>query len=253
MGRGISLPFEEPLPVPEPEGPCITETWSRSFSYSVTDDFVDPADFGTSDSGEPWVAGYVEAGFMSSATVEIVDGALHLLMDAPSSFAAASGEFWEMPAALDGNFDIRCRLRQVQGIPGNTFFALTVLGYNGITTQHNCHLTFLSDDLYVSNPVGGLVGPYQANAPHGMPSDTWLRLRFQREEGVAIRGKVWVDGDPEPGAWTVEFDISGLPDWPTGLLNPGQMPLFRWSTDSSGDTGEFFFDDLDIEGVNACT
>jgi hypothetical protein len=45
--------------------------------------------------------------------------------------------------------------------------------------------------------------------------DTWYRMKLRVENGATckVRGKVWKRGEPEPAAWTIEFDD------PSGILS----------------------------------
>jgi len=59
--------------------------------------------------------------------------------------------------------------------------------------------------------------------------DVWYRMRLRVEPGpakVVVRGKVWPKSEPEPGAWTIEYeDASGIPGGAPGIYADSSTEL----------------------------
>jgi outer membrane protein assembly factor BamB len=78
--------------------------------------------------------------------------------------------------------------------------------------------------------------------------DTWYTARFvveQKEKTALVRGKVWKKGEPEPGAWTVEFeDPNPIRNGAGGLY--GYIPNVSEQGGMTLPGSELYFDSLHI-------
>lgn len=85
--------------------------------------------------------------------------------------------------------------------------------------------------------------------PVPVVKNTWYVLGFYIEEGQHMKGEVWLDGDPRPGAW-IESTITPNEAVNTPTLTFFEAVWFGHQHSVVGSTMTGYYDDLDIEGAD---
>jgi hypothetical protein len=191
--------------------------------------------WGRADSGGTWV---VQPG--GSASKQSVDGQEAVL----TSPAASTSYEMTLPISV-ADVDVTNRVR-VSAVPtGATDSVSTEARFQDVNNLYRLVLRFQTTgnvDLVINSVVGGVssqVGSTVTNALTAVPANTWVRVRFQ-VLGSTLRGKVWLDGSPEPSTWTITASDSqitaagavGVRDLPnTGSTTP---PNVQWDDFNAG-------------------
>jgi hypothetical protein len=159
---------------------------------------VAPGGWGTADFGGNWV---VQPG--GSASKESVDGQEAVL----SSPAASTNYEMTLPISV-ADVDVTHRVRLSTLPTGSTDSVSTELRVQDVNNLYRCVLRFQTSgnvDLVINSLVGGtsttIAGPV-TGVLTAVPANTWVRVRFQAI-GTMLRGKVWLDGNPEPSTWAI--------------------------------------------------
>jgi hypothetical protein len=184
--------------------------------------------WGTADFGGNWV---VQPG--GSASKESVDGQEAVL----TSPAAATSYEMTMPVSV-ADVDVSYRVR-LSGIPtGATDSLSSELRFQDVSNLYRLVVRFLTTgnvDLAINSVVSGTSTALATTtgALTSVPANTWVRVRFQAI-GTTLRGKVWLDGNPEPSSWAITATDGSIPaagavgvrDFPnTGSTTP---PNVQW-------------------------
>lgn len=96
---------------------------------------------------------------------------------------------------------------------------LVVIRNDGVSPDGNAYALVLSIDDFIGDNSDGNVGFQVCNPdcdwPHSVDTvqitgNRWYRVKIETVSEYEFRAKVWPKGDPEPGAWTIEWAFSGV-------------------------------------------
>lgn len=108
----------------------------------------------------------------------------------------------------------------------------------GITAQrYQMVLMGESQELWIRSWLAQLELRFAVKVPFEWKADTWyvMKLRAENQDGKAVlKGKVWVRGEDEPEAWTIE----GTDETPNTVGSPG---IFGKSSDA-----ELYYDNIKV-------
>lgn len=111
----------------------------------------------------------------------------------------------------------------------------------GLINQRYTLALMDSDELQVRSWTSRLELRFAKTIPFVWQADKWYTMKFQSENGkgrVTLRGKVWLRGEKEPAAWTIE----AVDETPNVTGSPG---LFGNATKA-----EFFIDNVKVYANN---
>lgn len=211
---------------PTPTDPTMVRTVSDTFGR------VQSGTWGisTGPAGQERLLWREEGGL--SETVRSVDGSAGLLTltSSPLLFRAQTIG----PTTTDGEVLVPLSVSQVAS--GASFFLGAVFRYqaiNGFFYRARAH--FATDQSISLSVTRGSsqIGSSVLTGETYQPDDVfWLRAQVQ---GHTVRARLWADGDPEPGTWTVEETITEA----DGLIDRGALGLIG-STGGASNTDPAF-------------
>lgn len=236
----------------------ITDSFSRS-EGPRTESYFDNnggAGLGNSDAGIPWVS-YMGGDPYNDPgdTVEIDGSTMHIHSDGEGYEDATFGS--DLVFEHTGNFSVRIKFK-INPVPSLTdwWYISFAMGTSTDSSNWGRYLQLGtsagSDQSVVEWDIWHALGQnVPARVAFTPQSDTWYQLLWEAEEGVEQRAKWWAVGDTEPVSWMIVDSLVGV-----GSLNPYGFGIYQHAYNNQSYSWgpiDWYYDDLDIEGINACT